>query len=683
MSSGGTGASPDPFEKLRKNWELIAVLITGLAYVVVKLLGLGIPAEEMAIVAGLSFLLLWGIWRFLSVPPVAKVLLSILGIVIVILLIICLSTPHFEITTYGMALKRDTKVYEVTNFLIDADDAALAQSGITSTLTIQISPWIYGGRNRGRVVAILSGKDPQVSEEKLLWKDFSGGSTAEIHLSLPELCRISGIEKNAPLPADPFHPSDLAYAEAKLTIRVAPKSNLKRTWAKHEITVRNAPWDQRSALVWRNDRYEADIYVKNLGSSGRFGIPYNLVRLEGEVDANSHPMWSGTKQVTYGHIPDQLVSLGTNEFMTHTLILPAQFVPGRYLLEVYPVKELDYVQPLDPNVSFYDLGPIWLFSKTGMQHIYVVPAPEVDAATLPEWNRLRVAGIDLGQAQAPLEEVISPSGTQGHRQVFKNGEIYVQDNQAYSLYGAILEHYWKLGGIENERLGFPLTPIQSVTSSLGIEGVMMEFEGPGEPHSPTVIYASGDRAAAVWEWTRFVYSNEQDGHSGWLGFPLADAQQYGDKNTIQAFEHGYIIYHFGHDWLRAPVAYPYLGDRGILFDVHADQSWQGTGIHVKAGDRVTSLQVGGEWTHHNYGELYGAEGTPLVPRGDRGGANLPDALIGTLLARVGDDGTPLALGRWATYVWDTEGFLYLVMNDNRRDDNNGQITVEITIDRAE
>jgi hypothetical protein len=270
--------------------------------------------------------------------------------------------------------------------------------------------------------------------------------------------------------------------------------------------------------------------------------------------------------------------------------------------------------------------------------------------------------------------------------VFEGGEICVHDGQPYALYGPILDHYRELGGVRCERLGFPISSIQTVTSSSGIEGTMMEFEGQGPPQPPSVIYSSGKGVGALGGWICHVYSEVNGGHAGWLGFPLSDEQDFPDS-TVQTFEHGYIVYHYPYvgeerDWGRPPVAYPYLASRGTLFDVDARQLWQDTGVQVQPEDRVTIVQVGGAWTHDRSGvEVYDANGFAGLTQED---AQLPSAPIGTLIARMGeDDAHTFSVGRWSVLTAPAGGILYLAMNDNVYGDNDGFVTVQIVIERSD
>jgi len=61
------------------------------------------------------------------------------------------------------------------------------------------------------------------------------------------------------------------------------------------------------------------------------------------------------------------------------------------------------------------------------------------------------------------------------------------------------------------------------------------------------------------------------------------------------------------------VAYPYLASSGALFNVHAEQLWQDTGVEVQPRDRITIIQIGGGWTYRDGESLFDANGTTAVP----------------------------------------------------------------------
>jgi hypothetical protein len=294
-----------------------------------------------------------------------------------------------------------------------------------------------------------------------------------------------------------------------------------------------------------------------------------------------------------------------------------------------------------------------------------------DPLIVAERERLREEqGIDLGLPTGPVEEITSINGTQGRRQLFAEGEIYVRDGQAYALHGPILEHYKDWGGFQGGGLGFPVSPIEVITSSFGTKGSMMEFEGPDD--SVTRFYASEKGVGAVEGWINYRYCRHESAHNGWLGLPLADIQYYSDSD-IQAFEGGYFVYYFPYvgderDWGRPPIAYPYLASHGTLLDVYADQAWQDTGVWIESGTQLTIIQVDGEWTHSE------SSVGPYDANGDT------DEGLGGLIGKIGEGGTPCTVGRWRTLSAAEEGVLYLAMDDSHYDDNAGAITVMIETD---
>lgn len=600
------------------------------------------------------------------------------------------SNPHFEIRALD-TLEGDRNAYEVTDQLLwnyDRQD----EYGATMTFTLEIVPRYTGKREFGSVVALISG-DGHKGYEKELWPHFDeAASTRQIELTLEELAKASGVERNSDPPVNRLRTGDPVFQEATLQVQITQAAAKGRPWAREQIVIRNTPWDIQSALVERDGQRAVDVLVKNLGATGEFTVRYRLGRLEKEIDtSSSRPEVSGVTTLTCWNEPDELARLETGKFFTDTVFLPEELAQGRYLVEIYAVKKQHYVEFADPSATWSSLNslnsPWWFGGYPSGKHLFVVTTPEfpTDAIVQAESDRLRKEeGIDLGVALEPAEEVTSASKAVGLRQVFEQGEIYVHEDDAYALYGPILEYYRQWGGHEYIRLGFPISRIQAVTSSSGQEGYMAEFEGPGPPHASTRVYSSEDGVAGVWMFIRWVYSEVNGGHSEWLGFPLAD-EQYFEDSTVQMFEHGYIVYQFPYvgeyrDWARMPVAHPYLSSDGILLDVHADRQWQDSGVQVHSGDRVTIIQVDGEWTNGGASvEWVDANGNlKEEPQED---ALLESAAIGALVGRIGQAEEPFLVGRWGILEAEETGTLYLAMNDNSYASNDGFITVEIAVEK--
>lgn len=669
---------------IKDYWGILVAVVAAIVYVVLRLLEVDFEAGPPAVLLVASSLGLWLLWKYWSVRRAIKVLVTIAIVVADVGLMYCiylLSQPRFEIEAFE-TLPGDNNAYELTDQLIDNHDR-LDEYGVVITFTLQIRPIYEGKQQFGRVVALVSGKGGTLPP-KLVWHDFSSESkTATIHLTLTDLLETSGLEKNSDPPANPFRPGGPHFQQAKLIVQIARAVAPAAPWASEEITIRNAPWESRSDMVWRNGRCEVDVYLRNLGGAGDFTFRYQLVRLDKEINSSLYPMSSGTTYVTAWYEPTDLIRLNTGDFFTDTVSVPGDLIPGRYLLEVYPIKKQEYVT-FESGATWEDLEmetPWWFGGSPKRKHLFVTPESPVAPIIRAEWEQLDEQGIDLGIALKPAEAVTSATGATGQHQVFQKGEIYVHDGQAYAIYGSILEHYEKLGGAEYHKLGFPISAIHAVTSSLGTDGTMMQFEGSGDPHPPTVIYASRKGVAAIWEWIGRVHSD-----NNWLGFPVADAQHLTDDSTVQPFECGYIFYHYPYvngerDW-REPVAYPYPAGRGTLFDVHAQRRWQDTGVQVQSEDRVTIVQVGGAWTHYRPGvEVYDANGFAGLTPDD---TQLPSVPVGTLIVRMGeDDAHILSVGRWSVLTAPAGGTLYLAMNDDNYADNAGFITAQIMVEHSE
>jgi hypothetical protein len=633
-------------------------------------------------------------WKVWVIPAMDKKRRVCLKCVVLLLIVACgvgwgyflwwASQPRFEVTAFE-TLESDKNAYELTDMLIWNQDR-LEEYNVSITFTLEIRPVYYGKQEFGKVVALVSGDGDHSPLETPLWDNFdSESSTQQIQLTLSEILYASGLQKNSDPPSNPLCPGDLPFQQANLVVQIARAAAKTNPWDSEKIIIRNAPWESRSEMVLRNGRREVDVYLRNLGGTGDFTFLYQLVRLEKEINSSPSPMGSGTTYVTHWHEPTDLIRLNTGDFFTDTVSVPGDLTPGRYLLEVYPIKKQEHVK-FKSGATWEDLNmesPWWFARSPFRRHLFVETTITVAPTIQREWERLRdEQDVDLGLAIELSDEVTSPTGSVGQRQVFQKGEIYVHDGQAYALYGPILEHYEKLGGVEYYKLGFPISSIHAVTSSLGTDGAMMQFEGPGDPHPPTVIYASRKGVAAIWEWIGWVHSD-----NSWLGFPVADAQHLTDDSRVQPFECGYIFYHYPYvngerDW-REPVAYPYPAGRGTLFDVHAQQRWQDTGVQVQPGDRVTVVQVDGTWTHWGPGEeLYDANGYANL--GVQDDTTLPSAITGALIGRIGEeDGHVFSVGRWSVLTAPAEGTLYLAMNDNNYEDNAGFITVQIVVERSD
>ena len=595
-------------------------------------------------------------------------------------LIILSMQPHFEITALK-TLVNDHNAYELTDMLIwNCEKAEDEQYRVDIAFPIEIRPRYYGSQRLGRVLAVISG-DGAASKEVVLWEDFTrDASTQHVTLTLAELVTISGLNGNSDPEVNRLNLEKHYFEQANVRIQIVQEAQKTRPWHSESITVRNAPWQEIASLVYRRDRREVDVYVKNLGGEGDFTVRYRLARHDTMVPYGT--------TIKARNEPATLVHLKTGESFTLTIPFPDNLGYGRYSIEVYAVKKQIYVKFTDDRATWSDLSSLnvpWWFGGSPTQVFYfnVYTEPPIADIVKAERERLRTAtGFDLGIALGPPESITSPRGTEGERQSFENGEVYVHNGQAYALYGPILEHYQRLEGAAHPDIGFPVSAIQIVTSSLGTEAAMMAFEGWQTDQA--VFYASTQATAGIWRWMAYTYLNTYGGPQGWLGFPIADGWRHTNSIT-QKFEGGYMARYYPwmdgeKDYDRPPLAYPYLTSQGEIWNIYADKGWQSIGLEINSGDHVRIIQVGGAWTHWGNGTLYDANG--FVQLGLQANNPLSTTIGGALIGRIGTN-EPFAVGRWLELTMSDSGRLHLAMNDDLYDDNSGFITVEIVVEPAE
>lgn len=112
--------------------------------------------------------------------------------------------------------------------------------------------------------------------------------------------------------------------------------------------------------------------------------------------------------------------------------------------------------------------------------------------------------------------------------------------------------------------------------------------------------------------------------------------------------------------------------------VYAYRDWQSVGVRVHAGD-VLHIRAKGEWMY-TPGDYHGPEGHPRYAAPSF--YPLPGVRGGALLGRVGEDGDPFYVGRRATWPVDRDGTLYLRIDDDVLSDNDGFVTVEVSVTEA-
>ena len=113
--------------------------------------------------------------------------------------------------------------------------------------------------------------------------------------------------------------------------------------------------------------------------------------------------------------------------------------------------------------------------------------------------------------------------------------------------------------------------------------------------------------------------------------------------------------------------------------IYAYRDWQSIGLYVTPGQRLY-IRARGTWLY-TPGEYHGPEGHAIYPAPDTYPVNAVAG--GILLGRFGEDGYPFIVGRGASIWVDKEGWLYLRINDDILTDNEGYVTVEVTVTEAE
>jgi len=126
------------------------------------------------------------------------------------------------------------------------------------------------------------------------------------------------------------------------------------------------------------------------------------------------------------------------------------------------------------------------------------------------------------------------------------------------------------------------------------------------------------------------------------------------------------------------------------FQVDADKPWQDTDIVISLGDRVTIQYVSGTWTGGiGAGQWYDAKGDMVarykcaVEARDPSVCKepMPNVYNGTLIGKVDDN--LFEIGEYLQFTSSRTGNLFLRMNDQDEGlfDNQGSITVQISVQR--
>lgn len=109
--------------------------------------------------------------------------------------------------------------------------------------------------------------------------------------------------------------------------------------------------------------------------------------------------------------------------------------------------------------------------------------------------------------------------------------------------------------------------------------------------------------------------------------------------------------------------------------IFAYRDWQSIGVRLREGDTLR-LRATGSWLY-TPDEYHGPEGharyraPSFYP--------LPGVRGGALIGRIGEEGPPFYVGRRSTRWIDQDGTLYLRIDDDILSDNEGFVTVEVTV----
>lgn len=128
-------------------------------------------------------------------------------------------------------------------------------------------------------------------------------------------------------------------------------------------------------------------------------------------------------------------------------------------------------------------------------------------------------------------------------------------------------------------------------------------------------------------------------------------------------------------------AAPPPGGRGEprvrTFDVDPRTPWVFSGFTVERGDTLVVNVEGAVQLSEDNGDSATAAGSERGRRAN--GAPMPRELAGALIARIGTNGRPFAVGDQIQIIAPASGELYLGVNDDFLNDNRGRFRVRIAL----
>ncbi|MEM7028031.1 MAG: hypothetical protein AAF629_00460 [Chloroflexota bacterium] len=111
--------------------------------------------------------------------------------------------------------------------------------------------------------------------------------------------------------------------------------------------------------------------------------------------------------------------------------------------------------------------------------------------------------------------------------------------------------------------------------------------------------------------------------------------------------------------------------------IYAYRDWQSLGVQLERGDMVI-INADGTWLY-TPGEYHGPEGSSRYSAPSF--YPLPHVPGGALIGRIGEKGEPFYVGKSSRFQAYTSGVLYLRIDDDMLSDNEGSVTVEVTVER--
>ena len=118
---------------------------------------------------------------------------------------------------------------------------------------------------------------------------------------------------------------------------------------------------------------------------------------------------------------------------------------------------------------------------------------------------------------------------------------------------------------------------------------------------------------------------------------------------------------------------------GSGISINPKQPWTATGLTVRKGE-VLHFNATGEV------QLSGDPGDVATAFGAKSGrkaanAQMPNVLAGALIGRIGPNGQPFAIGSGVPVTMPAAGQLFLGINDDGFEDNQGELRVDVTRQR--